>query len=734
MASATVEPKTPFSKRNWQAKKSRAEQVAVSDIGDIPPIVNEQRKAECGESLELFLQQYFPNSTGISPFSDDHKRVIARMQNCILRGGRQVNAVYRGFAKTSISTNAAIWAVGYGYRRYVAVFSANEPQAQDIIAAIKTELSENDLLYEDFPEICHAFRALEGKPQRCGSQSCGFIRCPSCIGKPEKQDDCGLCKGAGEIPHLTHIGYRADRVIMPNLPGSKAAGAILASRGMTGSGTRGLLHTMPNGIKQRPDFTIVDDPQTVETASTGAQVKKRIDIIKRDIMRLAPHSSPMSMIVNATVIAPDDLVEQLFDSKRNPAWQGERIKMVRRWANAHETLWLGIADGFSGESYAGIRNSWNRDDPHDRDRAVEASTRFYEANREAMDAGCEVSWSSCYAEGELSAIQHAYNFYIDDGAEIFATECQNEPIVNNEADGQFLSAQQIQGKINGYDRGHFPTAATTLTGFIDVQQDALFWAVCGWEPDFTGYVVDYGAWPQQNRSYFNYRDLRHTIAMRYPNMGTEASIMAALNEFTDNLFGRVFRRDDGAVIPLSRLLVDSGWQSETVYSFTRQSKHKASILPSKGRGISASNVPFSDYKAKPGEKLGENWKIQPLVSNRAIRLCEYDANAWKTFIQMRLATAIGDAGCLSLFKATHYDHRMIAEHLTAEAPIKTEGRGRQLWEWKLPANKPDNHLLDCVVGSAVAASIEGIVVKERAGAQKARRERTTMSFAEMRKR
>lgn len=721
MASLVAEKKTPFSKRDWQARKSRADQASVSDIGEVPSVANPSRRLACEASLELFLQTYFPNSTGLSPFSDDHKRVIARMQNCLLNGGRQVNAVYRGFAKTSISTNAAIWAVAFGYRRYVAVFSANEPQAKDIIAAIKTELSENDLLYEDFPEICHAFRALEGKPQRCGSQSCGVDRCHGCAGKPEKQDDCGLCKGSGELPHLTHIGYRADRVVMPDIPGSKAAGALLASRGMTGSGTRGLLHTTPNGTKQRPDFTIVDDPQTAETAGTAAQVKKRIDIIKRDIMRLAPHSKPMSMVVNATVIAADDLVEQLFDSKRNPAWQGERVKMVRKWADAHETLWLGTIAGYTGDCYANIRNTWDRNDPDDRDRAVAASTAFYEANREAMDAGCEVSWQSCFAEGELSAIQHAYNFYIDDGPEIFATECQNEPLVLTDADYPFVSTVVIQNKINGYERTKFPTETTTVTGFIDVQQEALYWAICAWEPDFTGYVIDYGCWPDQKRNHFLYRDLRHKLSDTYQNRGVEAVIAAALTGLTEHLFARTFKRDDDAILPLSRLLVDSGDFTETVYAFSRQSKYRASILPSKGRGVVAGNIPFSDFKAKPGERLGENWLIHPLVSNKAIRLCEYDTNSWKTFVQLRLATSLGDRGCLSLFKATHYDHRMIAEHLTAETPIKTEGRGRQLWEWKLPANKPDNHLLDCVVGSAVAASIEGVAMKERIGAQKSDR-------------
>ena len=41
---------------------------------------------------------------GISvELSDDHVRVIGRVQDCVLRGGRFINAVYRGFAKSTIS-------------------------------------------------------------------------------------------------------------------------------------------------------------------------------------------------------------------------------------------------------------------------------------------------------------------------------------------------------------------------------------------------------------------------------------------------------------------------------------------------------------------------------------------------------------------------------------------------------------------------------------------------------
>jgi hypothetical protein len=80
---------------------------------------------------------------------------------------------------------------------------------------------------------------------------------------------------------------------------------------------------------------------------------------------------------------------------------------------------------------------------------------------------------------------------------------------------------------------------------------------------------------------------------------------------------------------------------------------------------------------------------------------------------MELGPAMGDPGCLSIFGRKAVRHRLFAEHLTAEYRVRTEGRGRTVEEWKLPAHRPDNHWLDCVVGCAAAASMQGI---ERIGA------------------
>lgn len=39
----------------------------------------------------------------------------------------------------------------------------------------------------------------------------------------------------------------------------------------------------------------------------------------------------------------------------------------------------------------------------------------------------------------------------------------------------------------------------------------LFWAVCAWAADSTGYVIDYGAYPDQKLAYYTLRDVKRTL-------------------------------------------------------------------------------------------------------------------------------------------------------------------------------------------------------------------------------
>jgi hypothetical protein len=134
------------------------------------------------------------------------------------------------------------------------------------------------------------------------------------------------------------------------------------------------------------------------------------------------------------------------------------------------------------------------------------------------------------------------------------------------------------------------------------------------------------------------------------------------------------------------------------------------ITPSHGKYIGASSVPMNEWARKPGEKLGSNWRLRNTELGRSVRSIVYDTNYWKSFVFARLTTAMGNRGSLSLFGENSDLHHMFADQLCSEYRVRTIGRGRECDEWKRRPECPDNHLLDCVVGTAVAASLQGVTL------------------------
>lgn len=669
--------------RDRQAKKSREQTEAAAEIGPIPPVKNPKRRAACQFDLFRFLVTYFPHSTGLKPFSDDHRRVIGRNEHCLLHGGRNVNAVYRGFAKTTIAENSSIWGTAYGHRRYIPIFGADKEAAGQIIDSIRMELETNELLLEDFPEICFPIRALEGKTQRCQSQTC-----------------------EGE---LTHIVWTGDTIVLPTVAGSVASGAIIRAKGLL-CGSRGMKYKRPDGTNQRPDFVFIDDFQTDESAGSPEQVTKRVSTIKKSILKCAGHNKTLAVVCNATVIEENDGVEQLLNPKLNPAWSGERIPMIRAWANRHEDLWLG--------KYAALRNGFDPEKPGAQQAAWKKATSFYRRNRKAMDAGCVVSWVHCFdPETEISAIQHAYNMLIDDGPDVFASECQNQPPrrAGSAGAGELLAPAAINAKRNGLVRFAVPLSAEFLTAFVDIQKHLLWWIVCGWARDFTGAVLGYGAFPDQGRLYFSKADAKVTLAGRYPGLSVEARYLAALRDLTDELDGRTWRREDNARMKIDRVLYDANYYESTdaVYEFCRRS-NRPGLIPSHGIGVGAKKNPWSTLKQQAGEIAGDHWRIPSAAGKRACQHVLIDVNYWKSFVHKRLLVPYGDRGSLSLF-GTPADgpdlHAMIADHLHAERPVEVSARDRTVTEWDPKPGDPDNDLFDGLVGCAAGASMCGAALK-----------------------
>ena len=663
---AAADPERDYlAHRAAASQRKRAMSDAGRDIGELPPVADPTRKAASGRDFTAFCTHYFPHLFTL-PWSADHRKVIARIEQAVVQGGLFAMAMPRSSGKSTLAENACLWAILYGHRDFVVLIGSDEAHAADMLDSLKTELETHDLLLADFPEAVFPIHALDGIPHRAGGQ---------------------LYRG-----DRTHIGWTAKEIVLPTIPGSPASGAIVKVAGITGR-VRGMKFKRADGRAARPSLVVLDDPQTDESARSLSQCQHREAILAGAVLGLAGPGKKIAGVMPCTVIRPGDMADRILDRDAHPEWNGERTRMVNAWPTATK-LW---------EVYARLRADGLR-----AGHGLADATAYYRENRAAMDAGAQVAWPERFNHDEVSAIQHAMNLRLQDEAAFFA-EYQNEPLPERAEAGDEITAEQIAARLNGLERGQVPAGAQHLTAFIDVQQKALFWVVCAWEDDFTGVVLNYGTWPDQKRPYFTLRDLRHTLSAATPGSGIEGAIHAALGHCTGDLLARRWLRDDGAELTIERLLIDANWGQSTdvVYEFCRQSAHAGILMPSHGRFVGAASIPFNDLPRKRGDRVGYHWRIPSVAGRRTVRHVLYDANHWKTFLHARLAVAMGDPGGLSLFGQDPERHRLLAEHLTAEYRIRTTGRGREVDEWKLRPERSDNHWLDGVVGCAVAASMAG---------------------------
>ena len=657
-------------RRNAERDRQAEQSLAGRDIGPLPEVVNPDRKAACERNFQLFCESYFPETYSLA-WSPDHLKVIEKIETAVLRGGLFALALPRGSGKTTITESAALWSMLYGHREFVVLIGATESAALELLDSLKTELEVNERLAEDFPEVCYPVAQLEGIANRCAGQ---------------------LYKG-----ERTRITWTSNEIVLPTVEGSRASGIIVRVAGITGR-IRGMKFKRSDGRSVRPSLVVIDDPQTSESAGSLEQTRKRVRVLAGDILGLAGPGQKISGIMPCTIIRPGDMADIILNRNTHPDWNGEKTRMVYRFPT-NMKLW---------EEYAEIRAEALRTEGN-----FQKATEFYLANREAMDAGAEVSWEARFNHDEVSALQHAMNLKFQDEA-AFMSEYQNDPLPDDTADDSLLSVDGICAKINGLARWRVPLKCDRLTMFVDVQKALLFYVVIAWAEDFTGAVIDYGSWPDQHRHEYSLADANPSIQTLFPKAGFEGVLYAALSALTDECLGREWEREDGAVLKIERALVDANWGQSTdvVYQFCRQSSHAGVILPSHGRYVGASSKPMTEYRKQQGDRLGFNWMIPNVAGKRAIRHVIYDTNYWKSFIHARLAVPVGDKGSLTLYGRIPGAHQLFAEHLTAEYRVKTQGRGRTVDEWKLKPQSHDNHFLDCVAGCAVCGSMLGASLPE----------------------
>ena len=164
---------------------------------------------------------------------------------------------------------------------------------------------------------------------------------------------------------------------------------------------------------------------------------------------------------------------------------------------------------------------------------------------------------------------------------------------------------------------------------------------------------------------------------------------------------------DGRVLELNRVAIDSAWgqSTKTVYRVCRdlQKTYGMRVVAARGRGITAAQKPFTEYRKEQGVKIGENWRFYKVRGEQATRIFEIDTNWWKSFLRQRILSPKGESGAWSIWGDDEEGHRMFAEHLSAEQSVTTSSEWRVVDIWTLIPGR-ENHLFDCAVGSMALAS------------------------------
>ena len=645
--------KGPTSERDRDASRKRAERSESCRI-EIPPCVNMARRLEALENPKLFLRTYIGDRYAL-PFGPHHDFIIDSIVSRARNGGRQAVAAPRGCGKSELVKGLLVYLTLAELIRFPLAVAATSILARRLFRDFRNKFATNKLLYEDFPEVCHPVKCLEGAPQRAARQHID-----------------------GELTNI--VWTSSDYVRFPDVPRSPFGGVKMAYFGLDAA-FRGV-----NIDGDRPDFVLIDDPETAESAKSELQVGDREETLDKDIAGLSGQGSSLAIVTLTTVQNASCLSFKLTDRKLKPSHNGVRFGMVRKWPDRMD-LW---------EEYIVTR----RANQEAGDEHARGAVAFYLENRADMDSGVEML-VDYFVEVQVdgvqlvhSAIQQAFNKIADTSLSAYKSEYQNDPDPDEQPDTVGLTAGKVASRISGLLQGDRHPDTEFVTVGLDIGKYYSHWVKVGWHGNAIGNVVDYGV-------------------METPGMMTADSKRAVIAALLPALLQ--WRIDLLAGSPTDFCLIDSGDYTDAIYEFVRQVN---------GAPFAASKGWASGRFHQPKERTKDKIPFQECYASHlpTERLWLYNVNTehWKQWVHERFATETLDenhlenAGTLSLFSAPNdrRRHLSFSQHIVSEErrDVFVPGKGIQR-TWKV-VNR-NNHYLDATALACAAAGCLGVRVVPR---------------------
>lgn len=656
-------------KKRAVAARERESSKNVRDIGPMPPPEDPERREACRNDLGKFLKTYFPG-TFRHDWSHVHLRLIELITLVVISGALLAIGIPRGWGKTSLCVRSVIWAIAYRHHVFCVMIAASNDAAKNLIADIRTELEQNEILREDFPEICLPIKNLEGINQRGKAQLSNGTR--------------------------TRVFCSDYELRLGDIEGNH--GAIIRAGGILGSRIRGA-RVVVDGQVIRPTLGLADDIQTEASAASKKGIYRRERVLQGALPGLPGPGFAWSCLLTLTVIEPDDVADRVLNRDKHPDWHGIR----------HSAL-EGLPDEDAMEHWIEwnrIRERCLRDDEE-----IDECHRYYKKHRKPMNSGTKIVWKDGYdPEKFVDPLEQCMDWYFRD-RQGFWSELMNDPGAFTAENRPVLDRFSLARRWHHLPQFRVPQPAEFITAFADVQGKVLYYEVRAHAVDSTSWVIDFGTWPGQSRQYYTLADLKLTLEAVYPRHATyRTRLTAAVKDLFTMLFNREYKREDEQVLRLNVAAIDANFETEAVKGAIQASGLSGRLLPSHGRSFRPPKLSINDLPEKQGDRVGNGWRLRTPKANQQRHLL-YDTDYWKSHVRDRLLIPIESPGSCSVYGP--HPQEMYADHMLSETSTlqMDVGSQRVVEMWEIRPEKPDNHLLDCAVGNSVLGAMLGCVLPD----------------------
>lgn len=276
-----------------------------------------RKLATCTDPLAfalLYLPELVSDEAGRITFAEAHFEWVDKAKQWITGApSRDCYVAPRGLGKSSWWFGMLpIWAAAFGYVHYIAAFSSSASQAWTHLANFKRQMDTNELLRQDFPDLCNPKRRPNGRP---------------------------VADSEGRYIANSGFVFDADGI------DSSVAGKNVGGK--------------------RPDLLLLDDIEPDESNYSLGQVDKRLSTLLDNIFYL---NVAARVVLVGTVTMPGSIIHQLVRSLteepeqwiadlRPPMHVHHHLPILTNDDGSERSIWPGNTLRFDLEQMQAVRTT-----------------------------------------------------------------------------------------------------------------------------------------------------------------------------------------------------------------------------------------------------------------------------------------------------------------------------------------------------------------------------------------